>query len=142
MSVPSITLEGRLTKDPELAFTQTGEAYIKGLSIACNQRKFNKATQEWENGTTLFYSVSAFGTLAENIAESLRKGVAVVVSGVMAPPYAFVDKEGRPGTTMQVKANDVSVSLRGATVQVTPNQRQEHNMNAGYVDNYDEFAIG
>lgn len=111
----SITIRGRLTADPNLRFVQSG-APVVNFDVATNSRRFNKQTNEWEDSETTFYPVSLWGTGAENVAETLRKGQMVIVSGHIGS--RSWEAEGQKRTRMEVKALAVGLDL--TWVQVKP----------------------
>lgn len=110
----SITIRGRLTDDPNLRFVQSG-APVVNFDVAANSRKFNKQTNEWENSETTFYPVSMWGTGAENVAETLRKGSPVVVYGHIGS--RSWEHEGKKNTRMEVKALSVGLDLSWVKVE-------------------------
>ncbi|WP_131104049.1 single-stranded DNA-binding protein [Ornithinimicrobium sufpigmenti] len=111
-----ITLVGRLTADPELRFTPSGAAVVN-LNIACNERKFNKQTNEWEDGTPVFWRASAWRDLAERIAETLQKGHAVVAYGFVEG-QTWQDKDtGKDRYGQQVQLQAIGPDLRWMTAQ-------------------------
>jgi single-strand DNA-binding protein len=110
----AITITGNLTRDPELKFSNDGNALIKfGLA---ETRKVK------DRETTSFYDVVAFGKTAENVSESLRKGDSVIVSGRLEVRN-YEKKDGSQGTAVEVVANDVGALLRFATVAIQKNNR-------------------
>jgi single-strand DNA-binding protein len=119
----SIHLVGNITRDPELRFGDTGTPYAR-FGIAVTRRDKNK--QE----TTSFYDVVSFGTLAENIAQSVGKGTRVHVSGRIEV-RDFDRQDGTKGRAVEVVADEVSPSLRFATVSVTRNERTQQPAMAG-----------
>lgn len=80
MSTTRLTIEGNLTADPELRFTPSG-APVANFTIASTPRRFDKQANEWKDGTTLFMRCTTWRDLAENVAESLTKGTAVIAQG-------------------------------------------------------------
>jgi single-strand DNA-binding protein len=126
MSTP-VTLTGRLTKDPELAFAKSGNAYAR-FTIATDQRVLNKTTNEWESKDSTFWNCTAFGALAENIAESLTKGLAVIATG-RASQEDWTDKQGNKRTSIKVVVDEIGPTLRFATVKVA--KGAEKNSGAG-----------
>lgn len=114
---PLITFFGNLTGDPELRFTPQGKA-VASFSVACNDRKYNSATQQWEDGETTFLRCSVWEQLAENVAESLEKGMRVLVSGTLQVRQ-YDTKEGGTGTSVECRVEEVGPSLRWATARVT-----------------------
>lgn len=114
---PVITITGNLTKDPELRFTQSGTA-VANFDVAVTPRNYNKQTQQWEDGDTTYYRCSVWKEAAENAAETLRKGMRVIVQGRVS----LRKSEGRDGKTytdLEVQVDEVGPSLRYARAQVT-----------------------
>lgn len=118
----SITIIGNLVADPELRFTPNGKA-VANFRVASTPKKFNKQTQQFEDGQGLFLTVNVWNQQAENVAESLQKGMRVVVEGVLEQRN-FETREGEKRTVYEVRANDVAPSLRYATAKVTRNPRE------------------
>lgn len=115
MSTP-VTLKGRLTKDPELKYSGSGKGVVR-FSVVTSRRVKDNQTGEWSDADTTFWDCVAFGQLAENIAESLEKGTAVVVQG-NAAQEEWTTKEGDKRRSMKVIAEDVAPSLRWASAKV------------------------
>ena len=125
-----ITLVGNLTGDPELRFTPSGAA-VANFTVASTPRKFNRQTNEFEDGETLFQRCSVWREMAENVVESLHRGARVVVYGNLEGT-SWEDKDSgqkRSGTQMNVL--DVGPSLKYATAQVTKVQRQQGQQQGG-----------
>lgn len=116
-----ITIIGNLTADPELTFTQSGAA-VANFTVASTPRAFDKQANEWRDGNTLYMRCSAWREMAENIAESLTKGVRVVVQGRLTQ-RSFETREGEKRTVIDLQVDDVGPSLRYATARVARNQR-------------------
>jgi single-strand DNA-binding protein len=116
----AITITGNVTKDVELRYTQSGLA-VANLSVAVNDRVFDKASNEWKEGDPSFYEVAVWKDLAENVAASVTKGTRVVVVGNLRQ-RSYEDKEGMTRTAWEVTADEVSLSLRFARGSVTRNQ--------------------
>lgn len=117
-----ITLVGNVVDDVALRFTPSGAA-VANLTVASTPRFFDKATNEWKDGTTLFLRCSVWRQTAENVAESLRRGTRVVVQGRLVQ-RSFETKEGEKRTVYEVEADEVAVSLKFATVAVNKVARQ------------------
>lgn len=80
MSLPTLTGVGRLTADPEMTFTASGKA-VANVSLAFNSRRLNPQTQQWEDGDVFFIRGSVWERVAENVTETLAKGMEVLVTG-------------------------------------------------------------
>lgn len=116
-----VTLRGRLTRDPELRYGTSGTAVVK-FAVVTSRNFKNRETGAWEEKDTTFWDVVAFGQLAENCAESLEKGTAVVVQG-NAAQEEWTTREGEKRRSMKVTAADVAPSLRFASAKVTKSSR-------------------
>ncbi|WP_432523742.1 single-stranded DNA-binding protein [Kineococcus sp. SYSU DK006] len=123
-----ITIVGNITNDPELRFTPSGAA-VANFSVAVDERRRNAQTQEWEDAGTSYYRVEAWRSLAENVAHSLRRGTAVVVTGEQTIEV-YERKDGGTGTSVRVRAQSVGPDLRYATAAVTRTSRQGGGWNA------------
>ncbi|MEN3123241.1 single-stranded DNA-binding protein [Janibacter sp. LM] len=116
-----ITVIGNLTADPELRFTPSGAA-VTNFTVASTPRKFNKQTNEFEDGETLFMRCSVWREQAEHVAESLARGMRVVVTGGLVQRN-WEDKEtGAKRSVMEMQVDEVGPSLRYATAKVTKTQ--------------------
>jgi single-strand DNA-binding protein len=116
-----ITLVGNLVDDPELRFTPSGAAVAK-FRIASTPRFLDKATNEWKDGESLFLTCNVWRQAAENVAESLQRGMRVIVQGRLKQ-RSYETKEGEKRTVYEVEADEVGPSLRNATAKVAKTQR-------------------
>ncbi|HEX4819856.1 MAG TPA: single-stranded DNA-binding protein [Acidimicrobiales bacterium] len=116
----SVTLIGNITRDPELRFTPSGQA-IATFGIAVN-RRFQRNNQ-WEEQTS-FFNITAWGTLGENVSNSLQKGARVIVNGRLEQ-RSWETQEGEKRSVVEVVADEVGPSLRWATAEITKNDRRE-----------------
>jgi single-strand DNA-binding protein len=112
-----ITVVGNLTGDPELRFTPSGAA-VANFTIASTPRNFDKQTNEWKDGDTLFLSCSIWRQAAENVAESLQKGMRVVAQGRLKQ-RSYETREGEKRTVVELDVEEVGPSLKYATAKVT-----------------------
>lgn len=112
-----ITVVGNATSDPELRFTPSGAAVAK-FTVASTPRTYDKQTNEWKDGSTLFLPVSVWRQQAEHVAESVVKGCRVVIQGRLSQ-RSYEDREGVKRTVYELEADEVAVSLRNATAKVT-----------------------
>jgi single-strand DNA-binding protein len=117
----NITLIGNLVDDPELRFTPSGAAVAK-FRVASTPRYLDKATNEWKDGESLFLQCQIWRQAAENVAESLTKGMRVILSGRLKQ-RSYETKEGEKRTVFEVEVDEVGPSLRNATAKVTRTQR-------------------
>jgi single-strand DNA-binding protein len=114
MSSP-VTLKGRLIKDPELRYTNSGKAVAQFNVVTA--KRFKDAAGDWQEQDTSFWDVTAFDKLAENIIESCGKGTAVIVAGTMRQEK-WQNKDGENRNSWKVLADDVAVSLKSQQAQV------------------------
>jgi len=117
----TITLVGNLVDDPELRFTPSGAAVAK-FRVASTPRYLDKATNEWKDGESLFLQCNIWRQAAENVAESLTKGMRVILTGRLKQ-RSYETKEGEKRTVFEVEVDEVGPSLRNATAKVTRTQR-------------------
>jgi single-strand DNA-binding protein len=116
-----ITVIGNLTNDPELRFTPNGAA-VASFTVASTPRTFDRQSNEWKDGDTLFLRCTVWRQAAENVAESLHKGTRVVVQGRLKQ-RSFETREGEKRTVVELEADEVGVSLRSATAKVSKSNR-------------------
>ena len=116
-----ITLVGNLVDDPELRFTPSGAAVAK-FRIASTPRTFDRQTNEWKDGESLFLTCNVWRQPAENCAETLQRGMRVIVQGRLRQ-RTYDTKEGEKRTVYEVEVDEVGPSLRSATAKVTKAQR-------------------
>ncbi|NYV73081.1 single-stranded DNA-binding protein [Streptomyces sp. UH6] len=112
-----ITVVGNLVDDPELRFTPSG-APVANFRVASTPRTFDRQTNEWKDGESLFLSCSVWRQTAENVAESLTKGMRVVVQGRLKQ-RSYDDNQGVRRTVYELDVEEVGPSLRNATAKVT-----------------------
>ncbi|TSI11300.1 single-stranded DNA-binding protein [Brevibacterium aurantiacum] len=115
-----ITVVGNLTADPELRFTPNGDP-VANFTIASTPRMFDRQSNEFKDGATLFLRCSAWKKLGENIAESLQRGSNVVAQGRLKQ-RDFETKEGEKRTVVELDVDELGPNLRRATAVVTKNQ--------------------
>ncbi len=112
-----ITLIGNLTADPELRFTPNGAA-VANFTVASTPRTFDRQTNEWKDGDAMFLNCSVWRQYAENVAESLTKGMRVIDSGRLKS-RSYETREGEKRTVFEVDVDEVGPALRYATAKVT-----------------------
>ena len=117
-----ITVVGNLVDDPELRFTPSGAA-VANFRIASTPRIMDRQTNEWKDGDALFLSCSVWRQAAENVAESLQKGMRVVVQGRLKQRQ-YETREGEKRTVVELDVDEVGPSLKYATAKVTRTTRQ------------------
>jgi single-strand DNA-binding protein len=116
-----ITIIGNLVGDPELRYTPTGQA-VATFRVASTPRFMDRTTNEWKDGDSLFLSCNVWRQAAENVAESLQRGMRVIVSGRLRQ-RSYETKEGEKRTVYEVEVDEVGPSLRNASAKVTRSSR-------------------
>ena len=116
-----ITIIGNITGDPELRFTPSGAA-VANFTVASTPRAFDRQSNEWKDGETLFMRCSVWRDAAENVAESLNRGTRVIVTGRLKS-RSYETKEGEKRTVIEMEVDEVGPSLRYASAKVTKTQR-------------------
>jgi len=111
-----ITIAGNLVDDPELRFTPAGQPVAR-FRVASTPRYLDKSTNEWKDGDSLFLTCNVWRQAAENVAESLQRGMRVIVSGRLRQ-RSYETKEGEKRTVYEVEVDDVGPSLRNASAKV------------------------
>lgn len=113
----TITICGNTTADPELRYTPTGQA-VANFTVASTPRRMNNQTKEWEDSPTLFLRCNVWRQQAESVAESLQRGVRVIVTGRLTQ-RSYETKEGEKRTVYEIEVDDVGPSLKSASAKVT-----------------------
>jgi single-strand DNA-binding protein len=116
-----ITVIGNLTGDPELRFTPSGSA-VANFTIASTPRTFDRTSNEWKDGETLFLRSSVWREAAENVAQSLTKGMRVVAQGRLKS-RSYDTKEGEKRTVIEFEIDEIGPSLTYASAVVTRTQK-------------------
>jgi single-strand DNA-binding protein len=116
-----ITVVGNLVDDPELRFTPAGAA-VANFTVASTPRTFDRQTNEWKDQETLFLNCSVWRQAAENAAESLTRGMRVIVSGRLKA-RSYETREGEKRTVFEIDVDEVGPSLKYATAKVTKTTR-------------------
>jgi len=116
-----ITVIGNLTGDPELRFTPSGSA-VANFTIASTPRTFDRQSNDWKDGETLFLRASVWREAAENVAETLTKGMRVIAQGRLKS-RSYETKEGEKRTVIELEVDEIGPSLRYASAKVTRTQR-------------------
>jgi single-strand DNA-binding protein len=125
-----ITVIGNLTADPELRFTPSGAA-VANFTVASTPRTFDRQTNEWKDGEALFLNCSVWRQAAENAAESLQRGMRVLVSGRLKA-RSYETREGEKRTVFEIDVDEVGPSLRYATAKVTKTSRSGGGQGGGF----------
>jgi|SRR6185503_17698003 len=117
MSDNSITIIGNLTADPELRFTQGGVS-VANITVASTPRVYNKQRQEWKDGEPLFLRGTVWKDAADNVADSLHKGVRVIVTGKLKQRSWDDEKTGSKRTSIEMEIEEIGASLKFTSVTV------------------------
>lgn len=120
-----ITVTGNLTGDPELRFTPSGSA-VANFTIASTPRTFDRQANDWKDGDTLFLRASVWREAAENVAETLQKGMRVIAQGTLKMRQ-YETKEGEKRTSTELEVIEIGPSLKYASATVT---RAQNNQNS------------
>jgi len=137
-----ITVVGNLTADPELRFTPSGAA-VANFTVASTPRTFDRQNNEWKDGEALFLNCSVWRQAAENAAESLQRGMRVIVSGRLKA-RSYETREGEKRTVFEIDVDEVGPSLKYATAKVTKTSRQggQGGQGGGFGGGDDPWATG
>lgn len=125
-----ITVVGNLVDDPELRFTPSGAA-VANFRIASTPRTFDRQTNEWKDGDALFLSCSVWRQAAENVAESLQRGMRVVVQGRLKSRQ-YETREGEKRTVFEIEVEEVGPSLKYATAKISKTSRSGSGGGGGF----------
>ena len=125
-----ITVIGNLTADPELRFTPSGAA-VANFTVASTPRTFDRQSNEWKDGEALFLNCSVWRQAAENAAESLTRGMRVIVSGRLKA-RSYETREGEKRTVFEIDVDEVGPSLKYATAKVTKTTRSGGQGGGGF----------
>jgi single-strand DNA-binding protein len=125
----NITVVGNLVADPELRFTPSGAA-VANFRVASTPRVLDKATNEWKDGESLFITCNVWRQYAENVAESLTKGMRVIVTGRLKQ-RSYETREGEKRTVVELDVDDVGPALKSATAKVNRVQRDGGGFGGG-----------
>jgi single-strand DNA-binding protein len=115
----TITLVGNLTADPELRFTPSGAA-VANFTVASTPRTFDRQTNEWRDGDAMFLNCAVWRQAAENVAESLQKGMRVIVHGRLKS-RSYETREGERRTVFEIDVDEIGPALKYATAKVSRN---------------------
>jgi single-strand DNA-binding protein len=113
----TLTVTGNLVADPDLRYPPTGQP-VASFRVAATPRYYDQATKTWKDGDTLFLACQAWRQLAENTAESLTKGMRVIVTGRLRQ-RTYDASDGTKRTVYELQADDLGPSLRTTTAQLT-----------------------
>ena len=129
----TLTIIGNLTQDPELRFNASGSA-VANLTIASTPKTFDRNSNKWKDGETLFLRASVWREMAENVAESLTKGMRVIVTGRLKS-RSYETKEHEKRTVIELEIDEIGPSLRFANAKVNRTQRTG-NSQSGNSDSF------
>ena len=115
----TITLVGNLTADPELRFTPSGAA-VANFTVASTPRTFDRQTNEWKDGDAMFINCAVWRQAAENVAESLQKGMRVIVQGRLKS-RSYETREGERRTVFEIDVDEIGPALKYATAKISRN---------------------
>src|SRR5262249_61859300 len=124
-----ITIIGNPVDDPELRYTPTGQAVAR-FRVASTPRIRDNQTGEWKDGDSLFLTCNVWRQMAENVAESLQRGMRVIVNGRLRQ-RSYETKEGEKRTVYEVEVDDIGPSLRNASAKVVKSNRPGGNFSGG-----------
>lgn len=125
-----ITVVGNLVSDPELRYTPTGVA-VANFRVASTPRTFDRQANEWKDGDSLFLTCNVWRQAAENVAESLQRGMRVVVMGRLHQ-RSYETREGEKRVVYEIEVDDVGPSLRNASAKVTKSNRSGGGGGGGF----------
>src|SRR3954471_24427724 len=134
----TITVVGNLTDDPELRFTPSGAA-VANFTVASTPRSFDKNSNEWVDQEAMFLRCSIWRQAAENVAESLQRGMRVVAQGRLKA-RSYETREGEKRTVMEMDVEEVGPSLKYATAKVTRANRSSGGGGGGFSGGDDPWA--
>jgi single-strand DNA-binding protein len=133
-----LTLVGNLVDDPQLRYTPTGQA-VANFRVASTPRFLDKNTNEWKDGDALFLSCNVWRQAAENVAESLQRGMRVIVSGRLKQ-RSYETKEGEKRVVYELEVDEVGPSLRYASAKVVRSSRATGGQGSGGQGGYGSSA--
>ena len=119
----NVTIVGNLADDPELRYTQGGVAVVS-VRVGSTPRTFNRQTNAWEDGETVWVRCTAWREVAENVSQSLTKGSRVLVTGRLKAPSAYQSANGEARASLELEIEELGPSLRYATAAVTRRARE------------------
>lgn len=125
-----ITIVGNLVEDPNLRFTSSGQA-VASFRIASTPRFFDRQSNDWKDGEALFLTCNVWRQAAENVAETLQRGMRVIVQGRLKQ-RSYETREGEKRTVFEIEVDEVGPSLRNATAKVNKTQRQGGGGGGGF----------
>jgi single-strand DNA-binding protein len=136
--LPVMTVAGTLVADGELRFTPAGVA-TAGFTVACNERKFDRQSGQWSDGSTTFVRCQLWRQAAENFVESTSRGDRVMATGVLKQ-REFTTREGEKRTVFELDVEEIAVSLKFATAKVNKVSRSGSSGSSGGATADDPWA--
>lgn len=133
-----VTVVGNLVDEPELKFTPSGAAVAK-FRVASTPRTFDKQTNEWKDGESLFLTCSVWRQAAENVAGSLARGMRVIVHGRLRQ-RTWETTDGSKRTVFELDVEEVGPSLKSATAAVTKTGATSSNAQAQQQPQYGGYG--
>ena len=124
-----ITIVGNLVEDPNLRFTPSGQA-VASFRLASTPRFFDRQAGDWKDGEALFLTCNVWRQAAENVAETLQRGMRVIVQGRLKQ-RSYETRESEKRTVFEVEVDEIGPSLRNATAKVTKAQRTQQGQQGG-----------
>ena len=131
----TLTITGNLTADPELRFTDSGIG-VAAFTVAASRRIYDQASGQWKDGDTLFLRCSAWRNLAEHAAETLEKGMRVIVTGRLKQ-RSYETAEGDKRTVYEIDVEDLGPSLKWATAKIAKTSRDKAPYPADEADRWE-----
>jgi single-strand DNA-binding protein len=116
-----VAIVGNLTADPVYRVSERNQRGVVRFDVAVNRRRFDRESGEYTDLPPVFHKVVAFGPLADNANDTLRRGHEVVVVGTFADDS--YEKDGEKRRQMVLEAQVIAPSLRFATAEVKKAQR-------------------
>ncbi len=124
----SVTVTGNATREPEVRFT-AGGSQVASFGVAVNRRWQNRQSGEWEEQVS-FFDISCWNQLAANVAETVGRGTRVTITGRL-DQRSWETQNGEKRSKVEIVADDVAISLRWATAQITRNERNDGGQGGG-----------
>ena len=123
-----ITIIGNLVDDVTLKYTPQGIA-VASFRVASTPRKFDRQANEFKDGDSLFLTCTVWRQAAENAAESLQRGMRVIVSGNLRQ-RSYETREGEKRTVYEIDVEEVGPSLKNASAKVNRTSRSTGTQSA------------
>ena len=121
MALPIVDVDGNLVADPELRFTPNGVP-VAEFRVACGESKKDPETGKWKDGDTTFLTCVAWQKMAENVAESLQRGMPVVGKGRLKQ-RSYETRDGEKRTVYEVHLFWIGPNLSRVSAKINRAQR-------------------